>query len=163
MQFDLSHWMFNDKLKLNFNLIKGLHQNDVTNASSGGVDNIYRQAVIRNPTEPIYIEGDPELGYYEDFTIFQYYNPVAMINERIGEYKSEWTRMTGNLTVEPIKGWQTNLKLSTNRSNGNSESYTTKAYYTSVTGGTNGYASKSSGYDELDQLELTSRYDKNLR
>ncbi len=162
MQFDLSHWMFNDKLKLNFNLIKGLHQNDVTNASSGGVDNIYRQAVIRNPTEPIYIEGDPELGYYEDFTIFQYYNPVAMINERLGEYKSEWTRMTGNITLEPIKGWQTNLKLSTNRSNGNSESYTTKDYYTSVTGGTNGYASKSSGYDELDQLELTSRYDKNI-
>lgn len=162
MQFDLSHWMFDDKVKLNFNMVKGIHENDVTNASSGGVANIYRQAVIRNPTAPIYIKGDPEKGYYEDFAIFQYYNPVAMIYENLGETKREWTRITGNITVEPIKGWQTNLKLSTNRSNGNTESYSTKDYYTSTTAGYNGYAYKSSNTAESDQLELTSRYDKNI-
>jgi TonB-linked SusC/RagA family outer membrane protein len=160
MQFDLSHWMLNDKLKLNFNMVKGTHKNDVTNATSGGVDNIYRQAVIRNPTEPVYVEGDENLGYYEDWTVFQYYNPVAMINERLGEYKSEWTRMTGNITLEPIKGWQTNLKLSTNQSNGNSESYTTRDYYTFQTAGFEGYASKGSSYSQSNQLELTTRYDK---
>jgi TonB-linked SusC/RagA family outer membrane protein len=162
MQFDLSHWMFDDKVKLNFNMVKGIHENDVTNASSGGVANIYRQAVIRNPTAPIYIKGDPEKGYYEDFAIFQYYNPVAMIYENLGETKREWTRMTGNITVEPIKGWQTNLKLSTNRSNGNTESYSTKDYYTSTTAGYNGYAYKGSNNAESDQLELTSRYDNNI-
>jgi len=162
MQFDLSHWMFDDKVKLNFNMVKGVHKNDVTNASSGGVANIYRHAVIRNPTAPIYVEGDKELGYYEDFSIFQYYNPVAMIYENLGESKSEWTRITGNITVEPIKGWQTNLKLSTNRSNGNTESYTTKNYYTSTTAGYNGYAYKGSNNSQSDQLEMTSRYDNNF-
>jgi TonB-dependent starch-binding outer membrane protein SusC len=159
MQFDLSHWMFDDKVKLNFNMVKGMHENDVTDASSGGIANIYRQAVIRNPTAPIYIKGDPEKGYYEDFAIFQYFNPVSMINENLGDSKNEWTRITGNVTVEPIKGWQTNLRLSTNRSNGNTESYSTKKYYTSTTAGYNGYAYKGSNNSKSDQLEMTSRYD----
>jgi TonB-linked SusC/RagA family outer membrane protein len=163
MQFDLSHWLFDDKVKVNFNLIKGIHKNDVTNASSGGVENIYRQAVIRNPTEPIYVDGDPANGYYEDWSIFQYYNPVAMIKEHLGDYKNEWTRMTGNLMVEPIKGWQTNLKLSTNRSNGNTESYTTHEYYTWKTAGFDGSAYKGGSYNETNQLELTSGYDKTIQ
>jgi TonB-linked SusC/RagA family outer membrane protein len=162
MHFDMSHWMFDDKLKLNFNMIKGIHKNDVTNASDGGWANIYRQAVIHNPTAPVYIDGDPDLGYYEDFTVFQYYNPVAMIYENLGESKSEWTRMTANLTVEPIKGWQTNLKVSTNRYNGNTEEYTTKSYYTATTAGNNGWAYKASSNSLSNQLELTSMYENNF-
>ncbi|HLO58427.1 MAG TPA: SusC/RagA family TonB-linked outer membrane protein [Bacteroidales bacterium] len=162
MLFDLSHWLINDKVKINFNLVKGTHKNDVTNAGNGGVNNIYRQAVIRNPTEPIYnVDNDPLLRkYYEDFSVFQYYNPVAMIYENVGDYKSEWTRLTGNVTVEPISGWQTNLKVSTNRSNGNSEIYTTRNYYTWKTAGFEGYASKGSHYSESNQLEVTSKYEK---
>jgi len=162
MQFDLSHWMFDDKVKLNFNMIKGVHENDVTNASSGGIANIYRQAVIRNPTAPIYIKGKPELGYYEDFAVFQYFNPVAMIYENLGETKREWTRMTGNITVEPIKGWQTNLKLSTHRTNSNTEYYTTKNYYTATTAGNNGFAYKGGNNSKSDQLEFTSKYENNF-
>jgi len=162
MHFDLSHWMFDDKLKLNFNIIKGIHKNDVTNASDGGVANIYRQAVIHNPTAPVYIDGDPGNGYYEDFTVFQYYNPVAMIYENKGDSKNEWTRITGNLTVQPVKGWQTNLKLSTNRSNGNTEAYTTKKYFTATTTGNNGNAYKGSSYSQSNQLELTSLYENNF-
>ena len=160
MQFDLSHWMLNDKMKLTFSLVKGLHKNLVTDASSGGVSNIYRQAVIRNPTEPIYIDGEKSNGYYEDFNIFQYYNPVAMIYENKGNYKNEWTRMTGDILLEPIKGWQTDLKLSTNQSNDNTETYSTKNYYTSTTDGFNGYAYRGSGNSQSNELELTSRYDK---
>jgi TonB-linked SusC/RagA family outer membrane protein len=159
MHLDLSHWMLNDRLKLNFNLLKGIHKNNMTDATNAGVSNIYRQAVIRNPTEPVYIDGDPLQGYYEDFTVFQYYNPVAMIYENVGEYKSEWTRLTGNITIEPFKGWQTNLKLSSYLQNRNTEQYTTKNYYTATTAGNNGSAYKRSDYLESNQLELTSRYD----
>lgn len=159
MQFDLSHWMLNDKLKLNFNLIKGTNRFNATNASSGGVNNIYRQAVIRNPTAPIYIKGDPFQGYHEDYTVFQYYNPIAMINENIGETKREYTRLVGSVTIEPVNKWQTSLSISTNRSNSNAQTYTTKNYFTSFTAGYNGYASKGSNYAESNQLELTSRYE----
>jgi TonB-linked SusC/RagA family outer membrane protein len=82
-----------------------------------------------------------------------------MIYENLGETKGEWTRITGNLTLEPVRGWQTNLKVSTNRTNGNTESYTTKNYYTATTAGNNGYAYKGSSNSEFDQLELTSRYE----
>jgi TonB-dependent starch-binding outer membrane protein SusC len=160
MQFDLSHWMLNDKLKLNFNMVKRIHKNSATDASNGGPENIYRQAVIRNPTEPIYVDGDPSKGYFENFDLLQYYNPVAMINELLGNIRTEWTRMTGNITLEPIKGWQTNLMLSTNRSNGGTETYTTRYYYTRQTANYKGYAYKGDSYSESNQLELTSRYDK---
>jgi TonB-linked SusC/RagA family outer membrane protein len=164
MQFDLNHWLFKDKVKLNFNLVKGIHKNDVTNAGDGGVNNIYRQAVIRNPTEPIYnVDNDPLLRRYYENWIFQYYNPVAMINEHMGEYKNEWTRITGNITLEPIPGWQNNLKLSTHRSNDNTESYTTSNYYTWHTAGREGEAYKSSSNSLLNQLEFTSRFEKIIR
>jgi TonB-dependent starch-binding outer membrane protein SusC len=162
MQYDLSHWMLDDKLKISMNLVKGLHKNNVTDASNNGITNIYRQAVIRNPTEPIYVDGDKSKGYFEDFSTLQYYNPVAMINENIGDTKTEWTRITGIATLEPIKGWQTELKVSTNRYNGNTESYTTHSYYTQETDNANGTAYKGSDYSESNLLELTSKYDKVL-
>jgi hypothetical protein len=45
----------------------------------------------------------------EDFAVDWYFNPVSIMKEHKGEYKSEDTRLTGNVTFEPIKGWQTNL------------------------------------------------------
>ena len=33
MNFDVSHWMLNDMLKVNFNMVKGLHKNSATNAN----------------------------------------------------------------------------------------------------------------------------------
>jgi TonB-dependent starch-binding outer membrane protein SusC len=64
MNFDISHWMLNDMLKVNFNLVNGWHKNSATNANNDGESNIYRQAIIRNPTEPIYREDG---SYNKDF------------------------------------------------------------------------------------------------
>lgn len=61
---------------------------------------VYRQAVIRNPTSPIWNED----GTYNEGILLQYYNPVSIQNEYTGEGKSQNLRMTGNITIEPIKG-----------------------------------------------------------
>jgi TonB-linked SusC/RagA family outer membrane protein len=160
MQLDVTQYFFKDILKINMNLLKGIHSNTANNASDGGITNIYRQAVIHNPTSPIYNETTGE--YYEEFGRFQYYNPVAMVNELIGDYRSEWTHMTGNVTLEPIKKWQTNLMVSTQRFNANTSTYTTGKYYLATTTGYAGSAYKGFGSSQNDYLELTTRYSFSL-
>ena len=148
----VSHWMFNDMLKLQFNILKRWHENGPVDAAG---QMVYRQALMRNPTEPIYAEdGD----YYENFGINYYYNPVGILKEHTGEYKTETTRLTGNVTLEPIKGWQTNLMLSTERYNAHDEGYYTSKYYGQKNSYTTGYAYHSYAYNKTNNLELTSTY-----
>ena len=148
----LSHWMLNDLIKLQFNVMKKIHKNGPVDAASS---QIYRQAIMRNPTEPIY---NSDGTYYENMSINYYSNPVSLLNEHTGEYKSEETRLTGNITVEPIKGWKTNLMISTDRSNAHDEGYYTSQYYDQKLNGYKGYAYHSYSYGKNDNLELTSTY-----
>jgi TonB-linked SusC/RagA family outer membrane protein len=158
LQLNLTQYLLNDMLKINLNILKGLHTNTNSNSTSDDQTNIYRQALIHNPTSPIYNEDGT---YYEEFNRYLYFNPVSMISERIGTYEYEWTRMNGNVTVEPVKGWQTNLMLSRNTYNGVTSNYETRQYYASLTSGHKNGASKSFGDSREDNLELTSRYDYN--
>ena len=168
MTFDLSQYLFDDILKINLNLVKGISKNSLSNPSYA-----YRQALIRNPTAPIYAlneEGamDPSLGYHEEYGRFQYYNPVSILNEQIGDSQGEWTNLAGNITLEPIDGWQTNLMLATHRTNYMTENYYSSFYYSNHSqwynagdpAGYNGSASKSQSNSIRNYLELTSKYDK---
>ena len=159
IQLSLTQYLLKDKLKININLLKGIHTNTNSNASNTDQTNVYRQALIRNPTSPIYNEDGT---YYEEFQRYLYYNPVSMIYERIGEYNSEWTYMTGNITIEPIKGWQTNLMVARRASNGENSNYETEQYFASLTSGHKNGASRSYGNSKDDNLELTTRYENIL-
>lgn len=152
---DVSHWMFNDMLRIQMNIVKGLHENSATNASNADASNIYRQALIHNPTEPIW---NNDGTYYENFQVNYYYNPVGMIKERIGSYNSEWTRLTGNITFEPINGWQTNLMVASRLSNAHNKGYYTSEYYSQKMENHTGYAYHSFSGGRTDNLELTSKY-----
>ena len=165
MSFDFTQYFLKDIMKVNLNMVKGLHKNTNSNPSYA-----YRQALIRNPTSPVYVDNDPALGYVEEFGRFQYYNPVSLLKEQIGDGQSEWTNLTGNITVEPVKGWQTNLMLSTHRSNSMSENFYSSLHYTNYTNWYydhskkaqyNGSASKSQYNGREDYLELTSKYENN--
>ena len=148
----LSHWFMNDMMKISFNIMKRWHENGPVDAAT---TEIYRQAIMRNPTEPIYNQDG---SYSENMAINYYMNPVALLNEHKGEYKTENTRMVGNLTFEPIKGWQTNLMLSTDRDNSHDKGYYTSKHYDQVINYHTGYAAQSYSYGKSDNLELTSTY-----
>lgn len=160
MRFDISHYMLNSLLKLNFNLVQQWHKNSVTNASSTGFANTYRQAVLRNPTSPVYNEDG---SYNENFGANEYYNPVELINERDENYNYSQTRATGNITLEPIKGWKTNLMLATNRFTSHNRSYYTSKYWECILSGYGGAAYHTSDENRTDNLEITTRYDFNIR
>lgn len=152
MAFDLSHWMFGDMLKLNIKANADTYKYQVNDATT-----IYRQAVIRNPTSPIWNED----GSYHEGSLLQYWNPVSLQHEQDGENKTQTLKFMGNITLEPIKGWQTNLMLSREQSQNRGGYYYTanhslnginqKGSY-SGSGGQSGYTS------EAFYLELTSKY-----
>lgn len=150
MQMDYTQYALNDILKFNVNMLYG-RQNYTNNNNAY----VYRQAIIRNPSSPIYNEDG---SYNENFNKLYYYNPVEIQNEMIGDTRVNWARLTGNITVEPIKGWQTNLMLSMKENITRGETYYSSKYYDQAQKNVNGYASKSEGSSRSDNLELTSRY-----
>ena len=122
---DYTQFLWNDILKFNFNALV-TRQKYSLNSS----DYAYRQAVIRNPSEPVWKEDG---SYYENFEKLQYYNPVGIQNEYFGNVRNRMSQITGNVTIEPIKGWQTNVMLSWNESTSTSESFTTPYHYSLIT------------------------------
>lgn len=160
IQLNFDQYLFNDIVKINLNMLKQYHVNTVNTAGSDGLANIYRQAVIHNPTSPIYDETTG--GYFEEFNRYQYYNPVEMLNELTGENETETTNLIGNITIEPIDRWKTNLMLSNNLFNQNYSSYASSKYYTSITSGFPGSANRSYNGSKQKALELTSSYDFSL-
>ncbi|MFT3738514.1 MAG: TonB-dependent receptor [Breznakibacter sp.] len=149
-QLDLNQYALNDLVKFNVNVLYGTHKNTNNNNTY-----VYRQALIHNPSSPVY-NGDG--SYYEEFSRFQYYNPVEIQNELIGDTRSKYARLTGNVTIEPIRGWQTNLMVSLKENESAGQNYYTSDYYTQAVGQIRGTATKSSGNGTSKNLELTSKY-----
>jgi len=151
MSFNVSHWMLDDMLKISLNINADSYKYDMNDTGS-----VYRQAVVRNPTSPIWNED----GSYNEGILLQYYNPVSLQNEYTGEGKSQNLRMTGNITFEPIKGWQTNVMVASHRNQGSTKSYQTSLHTTTALNGLKGSANIGENYDRTNYLEITSKYNK---
>jgi TonB-dependent starch-binding outer membrane protein SusC len=159
LSFDMNQFMFDDKFKININVIHGTQKYGAL-GNGYSIDNrIYRNALIRNPSSPV---KDINGNWAEDKTVLQYYNPLGWIEETDGLNQQGWTRLTSNLTLTPITGWETNLMLSKdswNQFRGYSES---KKHWSNTLEGRNGFASKGSSKSTTDFLDLTSKYSKNI-
>ncbi len=153
-QLDFNQYALNDVLKFNVNVLYGTHKNTNNNNAY-----VYRQAMIHNPSSPVYNENG---SYYEEFSRFQYFNPVEIQNELIGDTRSKYARLTGNVTLEPIKGWQTNMMVSLSQDESESENYYSSKFYSQAVGKINGSASKYSGNGQNESLEITSKYAKTI-
>lgn len=152
--FDVNHKMFNDKLKINLNLLNGTQK---MGHSEGTAGYAYRQAMIRNPTAPVYnVNGT----YNEDKNRFQYYNPVAIMNETKEDRDNTWQRFTANLTLDLLPGWDASLMVAKNKNTGLNGYSETKKHYSNTLNGRNGVASRNTGATDRDFLELTSKYNK---
>ena len=156
LQMDYTQYVWNDVLKFNINALVTRQKYSNSHAADGGHTNPYRQALIHNPSEPIYNEDG---SYYENFNKLQYYNPVSLLNEYFGDTRRRFSQLVGNITVEPIKGWKTNLMISWGEGADTGESFTSPKEYSIVRQGYNGAAGKSEGTYVRKNLELTTRYD----
>lgn len=118
----------------------------------------FRQAFMRNPTEPIYDSEATLYGGYFTLTESDYTNPVAMINER--DARNETATLSVNLratlNILPVKGLKWDNFISYNDEKYSGQEYKTSFYPSSV--GKKGVAYTSSNtYDDL-QWESTLQY-----
>ncbi|HWV66672.1 SusC/RagA family TonB-linked outer membrane protein, partial [Chitinophaga sp.] len=159
-RIDVNHSMFNDKLKLNVGILN--QTNNYTRNNNG--DNsfngwIYRQTVIRNPTEPVRNEnGD----FYEQTGNFDYENPMALLYESDGEAKNVNSRMNATLTYRPIDNLKLSALFSYARFNSNKGYAESKKHISNIKSGVNGFASVASDLS-IDRLtEWTAEYSRSF-
>lgn len=156
---DLNQFFFDDKLKINVNIINGIQNVGALGDGNAFNTRIYRQALVRNPTDRV---KNDDGTFVQQKGKLQYVNPVGMIELTDGIIQKQWLRLTGNITLTPIKGWENNLMISTQRSS-NLSGYSEKREYLGYNGEErNGFASRGTGLDKTKILEFTSKYSKTV-
>lgn len=145
---DITHSMFDDKLKINSGIMN-------TTTNFGGFDkSTYRQAIIRNPTDRIY----DDQGNYQERSLFQYANPVAMINEFDEKNESREMRWNINTIFNPIKDLSARLLLSKVQNSNNYGHATTFRNIATTRDGLNGTATRSANSSYENYVEFTTDY-----
>lgn len=153
LRLDLTQFLFDDKLKINVNVLKGLRDySSFDNAA-------YRQALIRNPTDSIRTSDG---SWTERVEQFQYANPGALVAERIYDDNIEWTWLTGAVSYFPVQELELKVSGSQHLSSGAVGIYETKQHYSTVSGGRNGTAYISNWNSKENYLDLTANFNKTI-
>lgn len=156
-RIQISHNMFDDKLQIKFGMIG--KKNEFPSTSSSGSFNgyTYRQAILRNPTDPVKNEDG---SWYENVNKFEYENPVARIEECYGNVKNTETRYNSNIIFTPIADLKLSAVLSyvrTNRNHGYSE---TLNHISALRDGYSGWSSVGASTSMEKLAEITASYKK---
>lgn len=145
-----------DKLTLDFNLINNVSKYKPANYE------IFRQAFIQNPTQPVYDDSDPRTGGYFYDDELDYRNPVAMLKERKRDGKTNNLVLNMRATLQITDGLSWDNFISTQKSEWEENSYKTQFYPslvgTNTTPGVAGEAEISNGRNSNSQLESVVNY-----
>lgn len=117
---------------------------------------IFYQAFLQNPTAPVYDATNISHGGYSSLEGINYYNPVAMLNERLREGKTNdfGGNVTAKLNLTKKLNWVNMLSIQ--QSDWEELSYKTKYYPTII--GRGGEAEISNGKSSDLQFESTFNY-----
>ncbi len=141
---------FNDHLVLDYNLNYSTRQYHPANYD------LFYQAFIQNPTAPVYDPGNAYTGGYSRLEGIDYYNPVAMLNERTREGKTNefGGNVTAKLNFTKSLNWVNMVSLQ--QSDWEELTYKTKYYPSAL--GRGGEAEIANGKDDNLQYESTVNY-----
>lgn len=155
---EITHRMFNDKLQVRIGILGKKIQNAST--GSGGSFNgyTYRQATLRNPTEPI---KDEDGSWYERINKFEYENPVARLEECYGNVKNTEMQFNGNIIYTPTEELTFTGIMSYNRRNRNHGYSETKNHISALRDGRDGWSSVGANTRMEKLAEITAQYSKN--
>ncbi len=159
-RIDVNHSMLDDKLKLNIGLLN--QTNNYTRNNNGGNSFngwIYRQTVIRNPTEPV---RNTDGTFYEQTGNFDYENPMALLYESDGESKNVNSRMNATITYKPIRDLKLSALFAYSRYNSNNGYSESKKHISNIKSGVNGFASVNSSLSIDRMTEWTAEYTKSV-
>ncbi len=121
---------------------------------------LFYQAFIRNPTSRVYDPGNTYTGGYSLLEGINYYNPVAMLNERIREGKTTDANSNLRVTLKLAESLKWINFVSIEQSDWEDMSYKTK-YYPSILG-KGGEAEIENGKSSNLQYESTINFLKSL-
>lgn len=123
---------------------------------NGARTGLFRQAFFHNPTEPVYDETNG--GYFTLTESMDYYNPVAMQNERESNTDIDNVGVNGRITLNilPVKGLKWDNFVSYNVERSESRDYRT-SNYPGETGKKGTAEISNSQYSDI-QYESTIQY-----
>ncbi len=142
--------VLNDRLTLDFNLATNLRDYNPANYE------LFRQAFIQNPTQPVYDDSDPETGGYSYKQGLEYYNPVAMLNERTREGSTNDIIQNLRATLKILDNLSWDNFISSQKSDWEEGSYKTSYYPTII--GVGGEAEIANGRYNNSQFESVVNY-----
>lgn len=158
-RLEITHRLFDDKLRVKFGLFGKQGQYESTNSGSSFRGAAYSQATRRNPTDPVRNEDG---SWNENLSKFEYENPVALLEECEGNVKKSELRFNGSLVYNPIKDLMLTGIISYTRENMNRGYEETMNHISATRDGFTGWSSVG-GYTRMEKLlELTAQYSKKL-
>lgn len=158
-RIEVTHRMFDDKLKLKFGLFGKKNQMESTTSGGSFRGWVYGQATRRNPTDPVRNEDGT---WNENVSKFEYENPLALLYEAEGNVKKTQLRYNGNIVYNPIKDLTLSAVFSYIRDNMNRGYGETLSHISALRDGLAGWSSVSA-YTKMEKLmELTAQYNKEI-
>ena len=115
-RLNLSQKAIKDRVLFNARLSATFENNDYVKYDAGTLgNNVIYQMLRRSPTDPIYDEDEEEVTFFETDRNFQYFNPLAIINDYQDERAAK--RLFGNLktTVDIYGGLSASFSIAYNR------------------------------------------------
>lgn len=145
---------FDNKLEIDFNLTAGIRRYSPANY------NIFYQAFIHNPTQPVYDATNTAYGGYSSLPGIEYYNPVALLNEQTRLGKTNDISPNIRATVKLLDFLNFVNFISYQGSSWEGNYYRTQYYPSRI--GSNGEAEVSSGSSQNIQYEGTLNFNKSF-
>ncbi len=155
-RLNLDQNAFDNRLKMQAGLSGTFEQNTYINYGGWGRNSIQFQAFQRNPTDPVY---GPDGEYYEIERDFDYYNPIALVNEIQDERSAKRFFGFFKADLDIYKGFSAGVNLGYTRDDQESFYFEPSTLYI---GKEQGYGRRAYGNFESKLLESTIRYNNDF-
>ncbi|PVH27095.1 SusC/RagA family TonB-linked outer membrane protein [Sphingobacterium corticibacter] len=149
---DLNHDMFDGKLRSRMQIIS----NTISSKQGGSSDYMWRQAMIRNPTDRIFNDQ----GKWQESNAYMYDNPLGMIHESVNDRMYRETRMNGSLDYRPTTDLSFKALFSRVQDNDLTGTSTSFDHINTTKNNLNGTASRWTQAGVENLMELTANYNK---
>jgi len=143
------HSAFNDKLRLSFSVSNSVINNHYIDYA------IFYQAVRFLPTVNVY---KPDGTYKENLSRYDYYNPLALINQIVDERKQNILLANGRASLDLLPGLTYDVSLSYQKDNTTSGIFQERNSAFGM--GNNGYARRTAYANTTKILETYFNYSK---
>jgi TonB-linked SusC/RagA family outer membrane protein len=155
ISFAANQKALDNKLTLSFNMT-----NSSIKANPIIDNNAFYQAITRNPTIPIY---NADGSYYQDYSSYDDYNPVAIMNERNYSDDIKINLSSAKANYEIIPGLNTSVFYSLEKISNKRDEYIQIGEYTSIKDGYKGSAFIKNENRSNSNFEWVTNYTKKIK